>query len=258
MGTCTLTVEQTKILNHKSDASHADNDWINLVVMVNDTLVLNETVPLANPKFTGQSQVNIFGDGDVALPWGFTVPCKNQDTVIATYSIINLSSYSFDDQAAAAAQFTQQMADVVVPLYLKAAQVVLGVETAGVPEIIAELAGNDSVFNAFSSAIGNLLDAGFQDVLIPVLKQIADWVQILVTGRPDCNGLVLRDYVIFRPYQPANSLVISKTYEGQQNNPDCGEPPHTFLSLIMTRQFDKIETGPLRKGGLVFHKQPVG
>jgi hypothetical protein len=42
--------------------------------------------------------------------------------------------------------------------------------------------------------------------------------------------------------------VISKTYEGQQNNPDCGEPPHTFLSLIMTRQFDKIETGRLRNG----------
>jgi hypothetical protein len=257
MGTCTLTVDQTKILNHKSDASHADNDWINLVVTVNDALALNETIPLSNPKFTGQNQVNIFGDGDVALPWGFTVPCKNQDTVIATYSIINLSSYSLDDQAAAAAQFTQQVADTILPLYLKAAQIVLGVETAGVPQIITQLAGNDTIISAFSSALSNLMDAAFQDVLIPVLKQIADWVQILVTGRPDCNGLVLRDYVIFRPYQPLTSLVISKTYEGVQNNSDCGEPPHTLLNLVMTRQFDKIETGPLRPGAQVLHKQPV-
>ena len=253
MGTCTLTVDQTYIKNHKSDARHADNDWINLVVTVNDSLALNETVPLNNPKFTGQSQTNIFGDDDVALPWGFTVPCKNQDTVIATYSIINLSSYSFDDQAAAAAQFTQQVTDVVVPLYLKAAQIVLGAGTGGVSEIIAQL-GNDAVFNAFSSALENLIDEGFQDVLLPVLKQIADWVQILVTGRPDCNGLVLRDYVIFRPYQPDTSLVISKEYVGPQNNRDCGTAPHTDLQLVMSRQFDKIETGPLRHGGRVFQK----
>jgi len=257
MGACTLTVDQTKILNHKSDSKHADNDWINLVVTVNDTLAMNETVPLANPKFTGQSQVNIFGDGDVALPWGFTVPCKNTDTVVANYSIVNLSSYSFDDQAAAAAQFTQQVADVVVPLYLKAAQIVLNVETEGVPEIITQLAGNDDLMNLFSSELEKLIDAGFQDVLIPVLKQIADWIQILVTGRPDCNGLVLRDYVIFKPNQPTPSLVISKTYEGQQNNADCGEPPHTFLNLVMTRQLDRIETAPLRHGTPVFQKVRV-
>jgi hypothetical protein len=254
MGSCTLTVDQTKILNHKSDARHADNDWINLVVTVNNTLALSETMPLSNPKFAGQSQVNIFGDGDIAYPWGFTVPCKNADTVVATYSIINLGSYAYDDQVAAAGQFTEQVADVVASLYLKAAQIVLGIETEGVPEIISQLAGNDDLFNLFASELEKLIDAGFQDVLIPVLKQLADWVQILITGRPDCNGLVLRDYVIFKPYQPKSSLVISKTYEGPQNNPDCGEPPHTLLGLVMTRQFDKLEV-PLRHGGLVYQKQ---
>ncbi len=254
MGSCTLTVDQTKILNHKSDARHADNDWINLVVMVNNNLALSETVPLNNPKFAGQSQVNIFGDGDIAYPWGFTVPCKNADTVVATYSIINLGSYAYDDQVAAAAQFTEQVADVVTSLYLKAAQIVLNDATLDVPDIIAALAGNDSLFSLFESELEKLIDAGFQDVLIPVLKQLADWVQILITGRPDCNGLVLRDYVIFKPYQPNPSLVISKTYEGPQNNSDCGEPPHTFLSLVMTRQLDKVEV-PLRHGGLVYQRQ---
>ena len=254
MGTCTLTVDQTKILNHKSDARHADNDWISLVVAVNNSVALSETVPLCNPKFAGQSQLNIFGDGDVAYPWGFTVPCKNSDTVVAYYSIINLASYAYDDQVAAAAQFTEQVADVVVSFYVKAAEIVLGSATLDLPDIIAQLAGNASLFNLFASELEKLLDAAFQDVLIPVLKQLADWAQILITGRPDCNGLVLRDYVIFKPYQPAPSLVISKTYEGPQNNPDCGEPPHTYLAMVMTRLLDKIETGPLRHGGRVYQK----
>jgi hypothetical protein len=254
MGTCTLTVEQTKILHHKSDSRHADNDWINLVVTVNDNVALSETVPLSNPKFAGQSQTNIFGDGDIAYPWGFTVPCKNADTVVAYYSIINLSSYAFDDQAAAAAQFTEQVADVVSSLYLKAAQIVLDSSTVGLPDIIAQLVSNDSLFDFFSSELEKLIDAGFQDVLIPVLRQLADWVQMLITGRPDCNGLVLRDYVIFKPYQPEWSLVFSKTYIGPKKSDDCGDPPQTFLDLIMTRQFDKLEV-PLRHGVPVYQKQ---
>jgi hypothetical protein len=257
MGNCTLTVNQTKILNHKGDASHADNDWINLVVNVNNTLVLNNTIALSNPKFAGQSQVNIFGDGDSAIPWGFTVPCTDQDTVMATYTIVNLSAYALDDQVTAAAQFTQQVADVIVPLYLKAATIVLGALSGGASEAIAELAsGGESLLDEFSSQIGSLIDEVFQNTLIPGLAAIADFLQRLVTGRPDCNGLVLSDYVIFRPHQPTTPVHITKTYEGPQTNSNCGKPPHTFLDVTMTRQFDKIETGPLRPGGDTKH--PIG
>jgi len=254
MGTCTLTVDQTKILNHKSDSRHADNDWISLVVAVNDKVILWETAPLRNPKFAGQSQLNIFGDGDVAYPWGFTLPCKNADTVIAYYSVINLASYAYEDQLAAASQFTEQVVDVVGAFYDEAAQTALGSRNLDLPDVVAQLAADASLFDLFASEVERLLAAAFQDVLGPVLKQLAEWAQILITGRPDCNGLVLHDYLIFKPYQPEPSLLITKTYEGPQNNPDCGEPPHTFLGMVMTRQLDKIENGPLRHSGRVYQK----
>jgi len=260
MGTATLSVDQTKILNHKSDAHHADNDWLNLVVAVNNNLVLNQTSQLVNPKFAGQSQLNIFGDGDIANPWGFSVPCADTDTVIASYSIINLSSYDWDQQVSAAGQFTQKIADVVVPIYLQAAAAVLGLVASGgldAPAIIQQIAeGSDGLLNQLGSAIGGLVDSAFQNVIIPGLADIADFVQKLLTGRPDCNGLVLRDYVIFLPNQPANLLHIEKTYEGVQTNSSCGEPPHTFLDINMRRKFDNVIHGPFHRPSK--EKVPLG
>jgi len=259
MGNVTLNVDQTRILNHKGDASHADNDWINLVVTVNNTVALNQTTPLSNPKFAGQSQVNIFGDNDIANPWGFTVPCQNTDTVVANYSIINLSAYNLDQQVTTAAQFTQKVADAVLPIYLQAAAAVLGLVASGGldgPAIIEQIAdGSDSLLNALSSKLGGLMDDVFQSVIIPGLSSLANLVQQIITGRPDCNGLVLRDYVIFLPNQPKTPLHITKTYEGPQNNSSCGTPPHTFLDINMTRRFDPVESGSLRPGSL--HKVGV-
>lgn len=264
MGNCILTVDQTKILVSKSVTNHADNDWINLVVSVNDTVAVNQTMPLNNPKFAGQSEENIFGGGDIAAPWGITVPCSNQDSVVVYYSIINLSSNSWSDQATAAAQFTQKVVDAIVPIYLKAASLVLGALSDGLlpaSEAIAGLAsGGVDLINAFSSAIEGLIDQAFQDVLTPALDEIANFFQNIV-GTANCNGLILRDYVIFGPGSPVTPVHIAKTYTGPQNNSSC-RAPQTSLDIVMTRQLDPVpptpqpsaRIGSLRPGSEYAHK----
>lgn len=252
MGKCTLTIDQTRILNGKTNTGYADNDFGSLTVTVNDVVAFNNTFPLVNPKFTGSGQQNIFGGGDAAMPWGASVDCQDGDIVMAYFSIINLSSYSWDDQVAAAAQFTQNVVDVVAQVYIQAAEIVLGAASAiAAPAAAAAFAGaTDEVLQAFSSAVEKVFDNVFTNEVIPLLSGLADVLQRLITGRADCNGLVLHDYVIFLPRAPKTPLHISKTYEGPQTNRACGEAPHTALEITMQRLFDDIHAGPLRPGEL--------
>ena len=136
MGQCLFNALQTQIINGRSATGYADNDWVTLVVTVNGQVVVNQAMPLHNPKFYGQSQDNIFTGGDTALPFGTSVQCADTDTVICFFSIFNLSSFSWGDQASAAAKTVQSIGDEIAKIYFDAAQLVLkiaaGVSSAGI------------------------------------------------------------------------------------------------------------------------------
>jgi len=59
-----------------------------------------------------------------------------------------------------------------------------------------------------------------------------------LSGRPNCNGEVFHDYVIFLPNQPQEDLHIAHTYEGPQTNSSCGNAPHTTVDITMHREWD--------------------
>ena len=233
MGECVFSFDRIEILNQKSDTEHSDNDWLSMVWTINDQ-VYSKTIPLVN---TAGSQV--LHSGDVLHPFQDYVVCQSTDTVIVTYTVINLSSFDWGEQAAAAAQFTQELAKTIAPIYVEAAVVVLGIVASGglaAPAIIQQIAaGSSPLLQALSDKIGGLIDTAFNDAITPILKKIVEFFAELLGGQPNCNGEVFHDYVIYLPNQPVQDLRISKTYEGPQTNSSCGNAPHTKVDIAMHR-----------------------
>jgi hypothetical protein len=238
-GQCLFNALQTQIINGRSATGYADNDWVTLVVTVNGQVAVNQAMPLHNPKFYGQSQDNIFTGGDTALPFGTAVQCADTDTVICFFSIINLSSFSWGDQASAAAKTVQSIGDEIAKIYFDAAQVVLniaaGIGSAGISTLVAS--ATDELLDDLGGEIGTLIDDFISGVLIPGLADLANFFQNAL-GEPDCNGLVLSDYVIHLPHQPRQSLFIPKEYVGPAGGGRCGGAPVTNMNIVISRDLD--------------------
>ncbi len=236
MGKSILSLNRIEILNQKSDTEHSDNDWLCMVWSINDQ-VYSKTVPLLN--VTGSQ---VLHSGDVLRPFQDYVVCKNTDTVIVNYSVINLSSYDWGKQAEAAAQFTQKVADIVAPIYLEAAVVVLGIVASGglaAPAIIQQIAGGSApLLDKLSGVAGGLIDKAYDEAITPALKWVVEFFAELLGGQPNCNGEVFHDYVIFLPNQPHEDLHISHTYDGPQTNSSCGNAPHTKVDITLRRELD--------------------
>src|SRR5215475_4033182 len=101
MGKCIFSFDKIELLNQKSDTNHSDNDWLSMTWSINDK-VYSKTISLRNIAGT-----QVLHSGDVLSPFQDYVVCNNTDTVIVTYSVINLSSYDWGEQAEAAADFTK-------------------------------------------------------------------------------------------------------------------------------------------------------
>jgi hypothetical protein len=239
MGKCIFSFDKIEILNQKSDTNHSDNDWLCMTWSINDK-VYSKPVSLRNIAGT-----QVLHSGDVLSPFQDYVVCENTDTVIVTYSVINLSSYDWGKQAEAAADFVKKVADIVAPIYLDAAVVVLGVVSSGgldAPVIIQQIAGGSApLLDKLSDVAGGLIDKAFDEAMTPALKWVVEFFAELLGGQPNCNGEVFHDYVIFLPNQPQSDLHISKTYEGPQTNSSCGNAPHTKVDITMHREWD-VET----------------
>jgi hypothetical protein len=239
MGQCVFNALQTQIINGRSATGYADNDWVTLVVTVNGQVVVNQAMPLHNPKFYGQSQDNIFTGGDTALPFSTTVQCADTDTVICFFSIFNLSSFSWGDQASAAARTVQSIGDEIAKIYFEAATLVLQIAavvgSAGIAAAVSSATAD--VLQDIGGEIGTLIDSFISNVFIPGLADLANFFQNAL-GEPDCNGLVLSDYVIYLPHQPSQPLFIPKEYVGPAGGGRCGGAPVTNMNIVISRDLD--------------------
>jgi hypothetical protein len=198
----------------------------------------------------------ILQTGDSLQPYSDFVYCADTDVVTVTYTVLNLGSFEWGDQPAAASDFVRKVADVVAHIYLKAGAAVLGgAATLSAPALAMVIADATAAFiQQYADQVGVLIDAAFNDVITPLITDIANEFGILV-GNPNCNGEVLHDYVVFKPGE-VTFISIAKSYVGP-GSAGCGTPPHTQLQLGMSRSLDAA-VGASGSGELFFYNSRTG
>jgi hypothetical protein len=231
MGTCTLSFEHAAIQNHKSDAHHADNDWLGLIWIVDgDTITRTYQI-------TDQAGSDVLNDGSALHFIADSIDCDDTAVVTVLAVVMNLSSIDRDKQVQAATTFVQQVADVIVPIYIEAGATVLGLAaTLGAPAIAAAIStATAALLDKFSDAIVHAMDDAFEHVLTPILQTVVEEVAWLLGGQPNCNGEVLHDSFVFLPRQERYEFIRDKTYTGPQTNSHCGMAPHTIVTWWLYR-----------------------
>jgi len=232
-GQCFVSFDSFRLLNKMSDTDHSDNDYLCMAWSVNDK-VYNKTVALVN-----QDGSQILDSGNVIKLLSDYVVCANSDHVVMAFSVVNLGAYKWSEQADKAARFTGEIAAAITPIYLKvAAEVLRNVGPIGGPVASAIAQGAASVIDEFSGKLGQAVGSVFDSAIVPVVSAIVEgtqYVDALLGGQPNCNGVVLSDYVVFTPGQPAAPLHISKVYEGPERSL-CGNRAHTQMEMTLQRR----------------------
>ena len=248
MGSCTLTFDQMQILTKKSDSRHSDNDWLIVTWFVGPHNVRTDNVPLRN-----QAGSVVLDSGDTIRPVSLSVNCADGDLVTATFEVVNLGSTDFSDQVQAAADIGKQISETVAKIYLKAAEEVV---RYGVPfgKVFAD--GIEQVEPAIVSSVG----AAWDDIIVPLVDDIIEFLQKLA-GRPNCNGDVLHDIVIFMPFEPKDPQTWTNAPYVASSKSGCGSPASTSVVFTRERMLDNpmqfsntppptTDTTPVQEGSL--------
>lgn len=224
MGQCMLSFDQMDILNQKSDSKHSDNDWMIIYWFVSGKLARTDQFPLFN---TAGSL--ILNSGNAIAPFASEIACADNEFATATFQVINLGSTDFSKQAQTAENVAVQVAKDIASAYVMAAEKV--VSYSGIPFAQVFADGIDKLAPVIVSSVG----AAFEDVILPLVNDIVDTVSGLL-GKPNCNGDVLHDTVVFLPDQP-NELTVSKVYTASSVS-FCGSPARTSVQLTSQRILD--------------------
>lgn len=240
MGRCILRFDPIRIRNKKSDNDHADNDWLSVCWCVDHQDGrppdrVEQTVSLVKPD--GDPVLNT---GDVLRAVEQSVPCTDGDIVTAFFTVTNLGSAKWEDQAEAASRITQQLSRAVADIYLDVAQVVLEYLPffSANPTAIAAADVIEQALDKLHGPLLDLLDTTFEKVVTPLIGAIADEAANLL-GHPNCNGEVLHDVAAFVPTTADfRHITSTRAYQGPQKNSFCGEPPHTEIDLTQDRDLD--------------------
>src|ERR1051326_172233 len=248
MGSCTLTFDQMQILTKKSDSRHSDNDWLIVTWFVGRHNVRTDNVPLRN-----QAGSVVLDSGDTIRPVSLSVNCADGDLVTATFEVVNLGSTDFSDQVQAAADIGKQISETVAKIYLKAAEEVV---RYGVPfgKVFAD--GIEQVEPAIVSSVG----AAWDDIIVPLVDDIIEFLQKLA-GRPNCNGDVLHDIVVFMPFEPKDPQTWTNAPYVASSKSGCGSPASTSVVFTRERMLDNpmqfsntppptTDTTPVQEGSL--------
>jgi hypothetical protein len=231
MGKSILTFDQIEILTKKSDASHSDNDWLFITWFVNDQLIRTDNIPLVN-----QSGSQILESGDHLLPVSSEVICSDTDLVTASFVVMNLGSYDWNEQIEAAGKIAANLAEGLAGIYLAAVQLVIA--NSGLPAAQVFAAGIEELTPVIVDSAG----AFIEDVFIPGLQEMVSGI-LQILDRPNCNGPVFHDLAVFKPRQPEPSITLWKTYTANSMS-GCGSPAKTSTHFTLDRDLDFVPQFP--------------
>src|SRR5262249_7881118 len=156
------------------DADHADNDWLSIVWYADDAEVWRDTIPLRN--LAGSQVLN---SGDVIGSFEVSASCRDANYVTAFYTITNLGSCDWDDQAATAAKITGEIAQACAKVYMEAAKLTLealsftNVETWPVMVIAQYLQDH---WDLFTEKVVEVVGKLFDKVIAPIVSGIINEV----------------------------------------------------------------------------------
>lgn len=228
MGQCILNFDQIHILDQKSAGGHSDNDWIIVVWFVGNKIARTDKLPLMNTKGS-----TILNTGDAIQPFNLAIDCTDADLVTATFQVVNLGSADYSEQIEAAGKQAEKIGEALAEAYVRAAAFV--VEHSGLPAASVFADG----LNELAPTIADTVGAVLNDVIVPFAEDVVDFVQGLL-GTPNCNGDVLHDITIFKPFQP--EIAVSKVYDGASKS-GCGHP-RTHVHLTLQRIADPVPLFP--------------
>jgi hypothetical protein len=232
MGSCILTFDQMQILTKKSDSRHSDNDWLIVTWFVGPDNLRTDTVPLRN-----QAGSVVLDSGDTIQPVSLLpVGCADGDLVTATFQVVNLGSTDFSDQEKAAADIGKKISETVAEIYVTAAEEVV---REGVPAGEVFAYGIEKVKPVIVSSVG----AAWDDIIMPLVDDVIGFLQQLA-GRPNCNGDVLHDIIVFMPFEPTDPQTSTTPSYVASSKSGCGSPAST--SVVVTR--DRVLDHPMQFG----------
>jgi hypothetical protein len=248
MGTCTLTFDQMQILTKKSDSRHSDNDWLIVTWFVGPDNVRTDTVSLRN-----QAGSVVLDSGDTIQPVSLSVSCADGDLVAATFQVVNLGSTDFSDQEKAAADIGKKISETVAEIYVTVAEEVV---RGGVPAGEVFAYGIEKVKPVIVSSVG----AAWDDIIMALVDEVIGFLQQLA-GRPDCNGDVLHDIIVFMPFEPKDPQTSTTPPYVASSKSGCGSPASTSVVVTRDRVLDHpmgfsntpppaTETTPVQDGSL--------
>jgi hypothetical protein len=231
VGKCILGFDQTHIVYKKSDSNHSDNDWIIVSWFVGKDLVRTDTLPLL--KADGSP---VLETGSLVRPFSLEVDCGDTDLVTASFVVVNLGSTDFSEQVNEAGQIGAKISEKLAELYLKAAELV--VRSSGLPLAQVFADGIEELAPVIRDSVG----AAWEDVIVPVVNEVVQFFQVLF-GRPNCNGEVFHDLVLFKPFAPATPETWSQHYKAWSVS-GCGTPAETHVVYTRERLRDMVPQFP--------------
>jgi hypothetical protein len=183
----------------------------------------------------------ILDTGDTIQSISLGIACADSDLVSVAFVAVNLGSLDYSDQLKAAGDIGQSISTKLAELYLKAAELYVRYN----PEIPLNEVWATAI-NWMSPYIVDTVGAAWDDVLIPVVDGVVEYLQALF-GRPDCNGEVFHDVVAFDPSSPTSSELWSRTYSAHSPGA-CGADPHTSVRYTRERSMGPVfaPSGPPR------------
>ena len=216
-----FSVDAVEILNQKSDTDHSDNDYLHLVWTV------TQISTQASRKFCKTLRVGgVLHSGDVVRGPFLSGPITiNDDTVVTVnFTLTNLGSSDAEAQFKQAVQITKKIAPAVLGAVAGLTSEIISAGSAIPPGLAHQLALELAVkvAGAVKATINTVVDT---------LSDVFDFLNIHFAP-PNCNGVVMSwtvnpGYTSLNVQQAMNVAVQTDVVQGQQQEPRCGEAPHT-------------------------------
>jgi hypothetical protein len=220
------------VLAHNPKGKSPDNDWLSLVWVITD-IRTNQSVTRQATFHLGDN----IGDNDLLSgPWVSGIIEVDQNHIVSIIMTINnLSSLDAERQLENATEITLNLAKTIAPLYFEVGSIATAIASVVLTAGVATMAAA-GVASAVSSVLSQEADRIIDDVVGPILRSIAGFVEGVVGDKPVCDGEVLKNTLVLpgQDFQRlANGGQISFIITGPQDNDRCGQAPTTTVTYSL-------------------------